>query len=66
MTKKDFQLIADVINGLVSDGALALDDERDCFNLAWQFAEALKKENPRFDEQKFFEACGVQKPTDEE
>ncbi len=60
MTRKDYILLAKVIRGLVGDGALALDDERDCRSLVDAFVTALKAENDRFDTQKFYKACGVE------
>jgi len=51
MTRKDFQLIADVIKLHVDSHtgqALALD-----------FAQALLKANPRFDRRRFLSACGL-------
>lgn len=49
------------IRSLVDDGALALDDKRDCLDLAWQFANAIQKENPtaQFSINDFLQDCGV-------
>jgi hypothetical protein len=59
MTRKDFQLIADVLSkhrayttGLGSNELTKLVDA-----MALDFAHALKDTNPRFDVQRFVVAC---------
>lgn len=52
MTRKHFQIIADVVNR-TAVGPL---EKR---QLAENFAAELIKENPRFDRERFFKACGV-------
>jgi hypothetical protein len=55
MSRKDFQLIADILkqHGTSSTArAMALD-----------FAVALQKENPRFDKVRFLNACGLEQVT---
>ena len=50
MTRKDFQMIADIIKlhrSSPTAKALALD-----------FVQAFKKVNPRFDNKRFLNACG--------
>lgn len=53
MTKKDFELIADVIKKMQSLGNNHL-------YVADMFAEALGKTNPLFDNQRFLKACEVE------
>jgi len=59
MQKKDYQKIAGVVGSLISGGALALDDARDCERLAVSFIDMLKADNPAFDEVRFRIACGL-------
>lgn len=54
MTRKDFQLIADVLKN-----ADEVADSESLTALAVMFADALEDENPRFDTEKFLRACGV-------
>lgn len=64
----DFQLIARVINDIISGGALCMDNEDDTRDMVRQFADALAETNPRFNREKFAKACGVSdidKPRDE-
>ena len=53
MTRKDFQLIADVLK------ASSTSPMNRCVikELAVSFASALAKTNPRFDQKRFVEAC---------
>lgn len=53
MSRKDYQLIADVISNSWFGSAEMRAD------LVGNLAEKLKEENPRFDEARFFKACGV-------
>ena len=48
MTKKHFELIARVLSENTDHAALVC-----------RFAQELAKENPRFNEKKFIEACGL-------
>lgn len=54
MTKKDFVLIASVINGI---GFAA---ESDRLALAQEFARRLGNTNPQFDSKRFVRACLAQ------
>lgn len=40
--QKELKTVAKVVNDLISGGALALDNEDDCRDLAQQFADAFK------------------------
>lgn len=51
MTKKHFEALAKYISGII-DPTMRL-------NAAIAVASACKEVNPRFDETKFFNACGV-------
>lgn len=55
MTRKDYQLIASVLNAFGADGAPV--DDRDA--IAYDLADALGADNPRFDREKFLIASGV-------
>lgn len=55
MTKNDFQFIADIIN----DCGAELGWIETQAKVANKFADALKQTNPRFNREKFLEACGV-------
>lgn len=60
MTKKDFELIAYVINNLqVYKGIHTTGNMSDGFKkmVAINFAKALSHTNPRFSEDRFIEAC---------
>jgi hypothetical protein len=54
MTRKDFQLIADTIDGLISDGILA---PHDAIITASRFSGALSTTNDRFDTGRFYTAA---------
>ena len=60
MTRKDFQLIADVV---ASTLATVKPEARQC--LALDFAAALADTNPRFDQSRFVKACLVNERTDQ-
>lgn len=53
MSKKDFELIARVVR----DARLLHSEDRNRQFLAEDFAEAIAKENPRFDKARFVEAA---------
>ena len=72
MTRKDFELIADIIKGLPTLGmansanfdpyAASEEDMNDCAKeirrlIAVNFASRLSATNPRFDAERFLEAC---------
>ena len=64
MTKKDFQLIADVVAtpnraSQMGNGPLADAHARYRRALAEQFADALASTNPRFQRETFLRACKV-------
>lgn len=54
MTKKDYILIAATLRVVIAD-AVALDAKRIAIDLADAFADA----NPKFDRDRFLNACGV-------
>ena len=53
MTRKDFQLIAFTINGLIEDGTLS---PHEALVVVGRFGKALRTTNPRFDADRFFDA----------
>lgn len=53
MTRKDYVMIADRIGGMTYL------TETDRATIAEDFAEALAADNPRFNSERFLEACGV-------
>ena len=55
MTRKHFQIIADILN-LHSTSPTAK-------AMALDFSAAFKKENPRFDTVRFLTACGLERVT---
>jgi len=61
MTKKDFELIATILDGQTivapSQMAQACREQRDTYARA--FADALAQDNARFDRARFLAACGV-------
>jgi len=60
MTRKDFQLIADVIKPWVTrDGTPGVEDAL-CASIARDFADRLASTNPNFDRARFLAACGVE------
>ena len=54
MTRKDFQLIADTIDGLIDDGTLS---PHEAVTVASRFETALGNTNDRFDHVRFFNAA---------
>lgn len=56
MTKKDFQMVADVLKGLLEDGVPSPVVKK----AADSFMVMFKKSNPRFDEGRFLKACGLE------
>jgi hypothetical protein len=55
MTRKDYQLIAEVLNYSLD----AIIDDMALEALASNFADELALDNPRFDRARFLAACGV-------
>lgn len=56
MTRKDFAIIARVLNKYSSNGVTIERDE-----IAYKLAEDMALAYPRFDRRKFLVACGVYK-----
>ena len=59
MTAKDFNLVAEILKGLLDDYA---DDDRAIEILedtAEEFSVRLLDSNPRFDKDRFIQACGI-------
>lgn len=57
MTRKDFELIADIISAVRTETEGTVDGVLD--NLTRKFADVLYGTNPRFDRGRFERACGV-------
>jgi copper oxidase (laccase) domain-containing protein len=55
MTRKDYQLIASVLNKFTAEDGNVV--ERDA--MAYDLADALGADNPRFDRERFLVAAGV-------
>ena len=53
MTRKDYELLAGVIGGMTYLNLI------DCATIAHDFADQLEQDNPRFNRNRFLEACGV-------
>jgi len=67
MTKKDYELIASSVKEAFKAVERARLEARDTkhaliaiHNVAWNLADNLESENPRFDRDKFFEACEIE------
>jgi hypothetical protein len=56
MTRKDYQLIADVFANF---GKIIILEETIGADIARNLADALQADNPRFDRARFLAACGV-------
>lgn len=54
MTKKDYELIAEVLNS----GVMAYNKKK---QICDKFIEALYRDNPRFNKDIFNKACGIKK-----
>ncbi len=52
MTRKDYVETAKILNNFVD-----VIDKNDFDDLVFQFGEWFASDNPRFDEQKFYDAC---------
>ena len=52
MTRKDYVETAKILNNFVD-----VIDKNDFDDLVFQFSEWFASDNPRFDEQKFYDAC---------
>lgn len=59
MTRKDFQLIADVLKGLSLNWGGHLNDASHA-RVVEDFADKLASTNPNFDRARFLRACGVE------
>jgi len=60
MTRKDFQLIADVLKPWITrDGTPGVEDAL-CASIARDFADKLASTNPNFDRARFLSACGAE------
>lgn len=55
MTRKHFKLIAETIRETLEISAC---DRDSLFSCALNLADNLKRENPRFNKDKFLQACG--------
>lgn len=59
MTRKDYQLIADAITAEVNEWS----DRPEAFaaigHTASRIASALRRDNPRFNRERFMDACGL-------
>jgi hypothetical protein len=55
MTRKDYVLIAEVLSKFTAEGGVAI--ERDA--MAYDLADALAQDNPRFNRKRFLIASGV-------
>ena len=55
MTRKDFNLIAEVLSNFTAEDGSTI--ERDA--IAYRFVEALIETNPNFDRARLLKACGV-------
>ncbi len=62
MTKKDYELIAEAINELSTKPIKGIPDDAFADGVravAEHLAVALNRDNPRFDKDRFMEACGL-------
>jgi len=60
MTKKDYKLIADLLRDLLRDQVVDGTLTRPTFiTIAFRFARAFERDNPRFDRTEFLQAAGV-------
>ena len=59
MTRKDYEIIAEVICNLMQDFNNSGSDEVSLSLVAGEMADALQGTNPRFDRARFLTACGV-------
>lgn len=65
MTKKDFELIASAIKDYINYSYDVEDTDNFIVHdyaerIAYKMADALESKNPRFDKNKFLQACGVE------
>lgn len=56
MTRKDYVLIAKVLNDFQTDENIPVDDRN---AIAYDLADAFQAENPNFDRRRFLVACGT-------
>lgn len=61
MSRKDYELMAGVFNAYISDDMDMVNDDQKTMAraIARAMAAELKTDNPRFNGDKFLEACGV-------
>lgn len=59
MTRKDFQLVADVIKSHAKNA----EDSSVINAIALDFSVRFQKVNPRFDTKRFLDACGLERVT---
>ena len=60
MTKKDYEMLARLINHRVQrDLPLRGFAFETLKGFAWDFSDEAKRDNPRFDRDRFLKACGV-------
>lgn len=57
MTKKNFIIIARVINELIKEKALCMDNEDDQNRLIMKFVKELRLTNEKFDQEIFIKEC---------
>ena len=60
MTRKDFELIAEVLSGHYQNGNE--EQKAEIAACALTFAQRLQSTNPRFNIQRFVSACTIQSP----
>lgn len=59
MTRKDFNELARIVRFYMEDDKA---DRETVERMALQLAEFCKERNPRFDRQRFYDACGMETP----
>ena len=64
MTRKDYQLLADIINVTANEDSMSPQGKEAITVLATRLADALYMDNPRFIYLRFFIACGIDSPHD--
>jgi len=59
MTRRDYILIASVLKDIGNSAAHCFDSGHDRYAIADTFADALTRENPAFDRERFLESACV-------
>jgi len=59
MTRKDYELIAETFRDMLAVAVLWDDEAKGIGAIARVLATRLEEDNPRFDRDKFLNACGV-------